>query len=259
MSDDQLEALARLAKESDSLLRAARMAAQAQASEGIDSSESVSVALDTEGRVAAVTVAADWQQRLGDEEMAAAVAEAVQDASVRRLAAWGAAFEDRSGSVAATCTRDPGAANVDELRSEPAEMQRRLQAAVTRDLSPEDRTAALTELLRMLEAVERGIDDVSCKLPAILSRTHTGRSSDGRVAVTVTGGGEVQSVHFDRRLLRDAHATTIGRQVTGAFRAAYKKAAADGVQQLIADSSLGELQQATQDPFGLARRLRMTD
>jgi hypothetical protein len=31
-----------------------------------------------------------------------------------------------------------------------------------------------------------------------------------------------------------------------------------GVDKLIADSSLGGVQRATQDPLGLARRLRMT-
>jgi hypothetical protein len=47
--------------------------------------------------------------------------------------------------------------------------------------------------------------------------------------------------------------------VTAAFRAAYEQVAVNGVQKLIADSPLGEVQRATQDPFGLAHRLRMTN
>ena len=100
---------------------------------------------------------------------------------------------------------------------------------------------------------------MSGKLQATVGATHIGQSPDRHVRVTVTGGGEVADVQFSRAWLREAHEANIARQVTAAFHAAYEQAAAHGVDRLIADSPLGEVQRATQDPFGLARRLRLTD
>jgi DNA-binding protein YbaB len=119
--------------------------------------------------------------------------------------------------------------------------------------------AALIELLGLAQAIERGIDEVSERLDDTLNATHRGHSRDRHVTVTLTGAGDVTAVSYDRSWLRDAHEINIGRQSTAAFRAAYENAATRGVQQLIADSPLGEVQRATQDPYGLARRLRLTD
>lgn len=44
-----------------------------------------------------------------------------------------------------------------------------------------------------------------------------------------------------------------------AFAAAYQAAQDAGVLRLVADSALGELLRDAQDPFGLARRLRLRD
>jgi DNA-binding protein YbaB len=126
-------------------------------------------------------------------------------------------------------------------------------------MSDADRRAALTELLELAQAIERGIDEVSGKLQATLNATHTGQSPDRHVRVSMTGAGDVTAVRFDRAWLREAHEINIGRQITAAFGAAYEKVAAHGVRRLIADSALGQVQRATQDPFGLAHRLRMTD
>jgi hypothetical protein len=43
------------------------------------------------------------------------------------------------------------------------------------------------------------------------------------------------------------------------LHAAYESVARGGVQKLIAESRLGQVHRATQDPFGLARRLRLHD
>ncbi|MCU7723851.1 hypothetical protein ODJ79_09010 [Actinoplanes sp. KI2] len=84
---------ARLHEEGDALTRAAGSAARATAA-GWDDSESVRVALDTEGRVVAVTVAAAWRRRLGVEGLSDAVLAAVRDAAMRRLEAWGEVYGD---------------------------------------------------------------------------------------------------------------------------------------------------------------------
>lgn len=71
-----------------------------------------------------------------------------------------------------------------------------------------------------------------------LSATHTGHSPHREVTVELTGGGDVTEVRFGRRWLRDAYEANLARQLTMAFRAAYKQVAANGVPHLIAESPL---------------------
>jgi DNA-binding protein YbaB len=266
MLDDRLDALRRLFEEGDGLLRTAGSAAQVSAAPGSDSTESVSVTLDGQGQVVGVSVVVSWQRRLGAEGLPGAVVEAVRDASMRRLNAWGEAYGEDGGDPSAHATGASaggifvaGGAVAEPVELDRGDFQRRLQAAATGQMSDADRRAALIELLELAEAIERGIDEVSGKLQATIQATHTGQSPDRHVTVTMTGGGDVTDVRFNRAWLREAHEINVGRQITAAFRAAYEKVAAQGVSQLIADSPLGEVQRATQDPLGLAHRLRMTD
>jgi len=255
MPDGSLDGLASLLEEGEDLVRHAQAAESGSASSGSDPTGSVSVTLDVHGRITAVTVSTGWQRQLGSEDLSGAVVEAVRSASIRRLDAWGSSFGEP----------DPDATGVTPARAaEPValdrdDFQRRLHAAATGPMSAEDRQAALSELLELAEAIERGIDEVSGKLQATLNAVYTGHSPDRHVTVSMTGGGEPTGVRFDRAWLREAHEINIGRQLTAAFRAAYEQVAANGVQKLIADSPLGEVQRATQDPFGLAHRLRMTN
>ncbi len=253
MPDGSLDGLARLLEEGEGLVRRARAAESGSASTGSDPTGSVSVTLDVHGRVSVVTVSAGWQRQLGAEDLSGAVVEAVRSASIQRLNAWGDSFGEPDTSTATPAgAAEPVALDRDDF-------QRRLHAAATGPMSAEDRQAALSELLELAEGIERGIDEVSGKLQATLNAVHTGYSPDRHVTVSMTGGGEPTAVRFGRAWLREAHEINIGRQVTAAFRAAYEQVAANGVQKLIADSPLGEVQRATQDPFGLAHRLRMTN
>jgi DNA-binding protein YbaB len=254
MPDDRLDAFGRVVEEGDAFLRTARSAAQVSGAPGSDASGSVTVTLDSQGRVTRVVVANGWQRRLGADGLSDAVVEAVRDATMQRLNAWGQAYGEGSTEAPASA-----AAGADDMGVDRGELQRRLQAAATGPMSAEDRRAALYELLELAENIERGIDEVSGKLQATLTATHAGQSADRHVTVTVTGGGDVVGVRFDRAWLREAHELNVGRQITGGFRAAYEKVAAHGVTQLIADSPLGAVQRATQDPIELARRLRLTD
>ncbi|SNY28374.1 YbaB/EbfC family nucleoid-associated protein [Paractinoplanes atraurantiacus] len=240
------EELAGLLEEGEELARTAQSAATAPAGPGSDETGSVRVTVDAQGQVAEVSVAAGWKRERGPEGLPAAVIEAVRDALSRRLAAWGEAYGEGKPEMPGPMEKGQG------------DFQRKLGELATRRMSAEDRRAALSELLSLLEAVERGLDEVDGQLESTLGATHTGHSPDRHVAVTVTGGGEVVDVRFGREWLRGAHEINIGRQTTAAFRSAYEKAAAHGVQQLIAGSPLGAAQRETQDPFGLARRLKLT-
>lgn len=231
--------------------RARTAAAGAADARGSDSTGTVTVSLDSDGHVAAVHVEAGWRRSLDPDELGDAVREAAQAAAVERLAAWGEAYADDSGAGSGA---EAVAADVP-----PADFAEQLREAATARMSSADGRAALLELLAMAEAVERGLDEVSARLRSTLDAVHTGRSADRHVTVTITGGGEVAGVRYDRSWLRDAHEINIGRQTLSAFAAAYAAVAHSGVERLIADSPLGEVQRAAQDPFGLARRLRLSD
>lgn len=63
---------------------------------GSDGTGSVAVTIDSEGRVTDVALERSWRQAVGEQALGAAVLEAVTDAGMRRLAAWGADIaEDR--------------------------------------------------------------------------------------------------------------------------------------------------------------------
>jgi DNA-binding protein YbaB len=250
MSGDPLEGLGRLLAEGAAAQEQTRAAAAAAANaRGTDSTDAVTVSLNSDGHVASVQVAAGWRHRLDPDDLGDAVRQAVWAAAVARLAAWGEAYADEPASSQGDTVTPP-------IHDSFAE---RLREAATARMSSADGRAALLELLAMAEAVERGLDEVSARLQSTVDATHTGRSADRHVTVTVTGGGEVTGVRYDRGWLRDAHEVNIGRQTVSAFAAAYAPAARSGVNRLIAESSLGEVQRAAQDPFGLARRLRLRD
>jgi DNA-binding protein YbaB len=249
---DPFEASQRQLDEGAAIREGARAAADGGAAggRGSDSSGAVTVSLDGAGRVAGVQIAAGWRGRVDAGLLGEAVREAVLAAAVARLAAWGESYADEGATV-------PGPAVDGPLGGESFAEQ--LQQAATARMSAEDGRAALLELLAMAEELERGIDEVSARLQSTVDATHTGRSADRHVTVTVTGGGAVTGVRYDRNWLLEAHEINIGRQTLSAFTAAYESAARTGVGQLIAESSLGEVQRAAQDPFGLARRLRLHD
>jgi DNA-binding protein YbaB len=279
MPGDPLADSERLRHEAAAARERARAAAAGAAdARGGDSTGVVTVSLDGDGHVAAVRVAAGWRRSLDPDELGNAVREAAQAAAVERLAAWGDAYADDTNVAAAVphdgvaerlrtaatpaVPHDRFAEQLREAATPEVPQDRfaeRLREAATARMSSADGRAALLELLAMAKAVERGLDEVSARLQSTLDATHTGRSADRHVTVTITGGGEVAGVRYDRGWLRDAHEINIGRQTLSAFTAAYAAAARSGVERLIADSSLGEVQRAAEDPFGLARRLRLSD
>lgn len=249
--DDRQEAWGRLLDDGDALLRRSRSAQQVAVDPGADDSGMVRVTLDRQGRVAAVTLTAGWRRNLGADRLPHAVLTAIRDAGQRRLIAWGEAYSGDQPVSGGAATASSG--------FDQADFQRRLQAVATASMSAADRQAALRELLDLARAVERGIDEISGKLHATLDATHVGHSPDRHVAATVTGGGEATAIRYDQAWLRAAHEINIGRQTTAAFHAAYQQVTAHGVHNLIADSPLGEVQRAAQDPLGLARRLHLSD
>jgi hypothetical protein len=248
VSDDRVDHLRALAEEGAALAGQARAAEQrASGATATDRTGAVTVTLDDEGRVSGVAVAQGWRRLIGSLALDQAVIEAIGAASRRRLETWGEAYADQAPAPAAALDHDAFA--------------QRLQAAASGGgpMSVEDSQVALRELLALVESIDQGLDEVSGALAGALSATHTGRSPDRKVQVTVTGGGDVTAIGYDRQWLLEAHEINVARQTAAAFRAAYQEAGRHGVREMIAGSRLGEAQQLAQDPLALARRLRLTD
>jgi DNA-binding protein YbaB len=286
VSDDRLDHMRALADEGAALAAQARAAEQrASGATATDRSGAVTVTLDDQGRVSGVAVANGWRRLLGSLALDEAVIEAVGAATRRRFEAWGDAYADQAPAPADFAWRRPdGDAYADQARVaadsadrddvarrqhspvaagsvDREDFARRLQEAAGGGgpMSVEDSEVALRELLALVESIDQGLDEVSGALDGALRATYTGRSSDRKVQVTVTGGGDVTAVGYDRQWLLQAHEINIARQTAAAFRAAYLEAGRHGVREIVADSRLGEAQQLAQDPLGLARRLRLTD
>lgn len=247
MADSRWDRFDQTARELDRFARfAQRQAAEAH---GSDPTAAVTVGLDPRGRVNAMTVAADWRRRTRNS-LPDAVRAAIEAATTARLEAWANAMNDPSTGMTSATELDLEA---------PRDFAAQLQEAVAAHPTPEAGEAALGELLGILQQVERGLDEASAQVERALSRAVRGRSSDGKVAVTLSGGGDLHEVRYDRNWLQHAAASSISRQTLAAFGDAYSQLDQGGVAKLIADSALGEAQQAVQDPFGLARRMRLTD
>jgi DNA-binding protein YbaB len=189
MSDDRLARSARLLEQSSAFRdRAHAAAGVASSATGSDVTGSVTVTLDGEGRVSAVRIRAGWRDRVEAGVLGDAVREAVQAAAVNRLAAWGQAFSDEV----------PAASPASAERLDRDGLADQLHQLSSGRMSAEDGRAALLELLAMAEDLERGIDEVSAGLASVESATHTGRSADRHVTVTLTGSGEVSALRYDR-------------------------------------------------------------
>jgi DNA-binding protein YbaB len=241
-------------------LAAERLAAHAAAARtaaagarGSDQAAAVTTELNLDGRVDAVHVAADWRDRLRARQtadapgLADAVVAAIRAATTARLEAWAHAVEDPPSTLAAAPV--PGTGD---------DFLRRLQQAAASAPGDETGQAALHEILNLLKQIEQGIDQVSTAADGALRRSLQGRSRDGQAAVTMTGGGDIERIRYQRHWLRHAHTDDIARQTMAALHDAYQQLDRGGIGQLIADSPLGAAQRTVQDPFGLAQRMRLT-
>ncbi|MGH3899026.1 MAG: YbaB/EbfC family nucleoid-associated protein [Pseudonocardiaceae bacterium] len=213
---------------------------------GSDGSGSVAVTVDSEGRVTDVRLERSWRQAVGEQALGAAVLEAVADAGMQRLAAWGA-------DVAAVAADGHGL----HLPRDPA-LRENSSAMAVRPVMAADggqTRQAVQELVSLLQGVEAELDDLERRTDRRLAQNVAGVSPNHLVKVTVTGGGQVTDVSLQPRFLKRTDDAGIARELRSAFQTAYGRVGSLGLQGLLGDGPLARLHALGQDPAGLLGRL----
>ncbi|MGH3962889.1 MAG: YbaB/EbfC family nucleoid-associated protein [Pseudonocardiaceae bacterium] len=205
---------------------------------GSDGTGSVTVAVDSEGRVTDVHLERSWRHAVGEQALGAAVLEAVTDAGMRRLAAWGA-------DVAAVAADGSGP----QGPQDPAPQENASRPMMAADSG--HTRQAVQELVSMLQGVEAELDDLERRVDRRLAQNVVGVSPNHLVKVTVTGGGQVTDVGLQPRFLKRTDDPGIARELRSAFQAAYERVGTLGLQGLLGDGPLARLHALGEDPAGL--------
>ncbi|MGI5216173.1 hypothetical protein [Plantactinospora sp. CA-290183] len=249
MHDDPVGRLTELWQRADVL--AQRLAAVTRPDgswDGSDGTGMVTVTVDAEGPVAAVAVEPQWRRRIDPEALGTAVREAAGAAQHGRLTDWAESFAEQHARP------DPLPRPMPPLQDT---LANRLDELATAGVSGDEGRAGLRELSRLVGSAVHAVGEVSAQLRVHARTTYTGHNQSRDVAVTVSGGGEVTEVRYDRHWLAEAGGQWIGRETVSAFRAAYQRASAESVEAVIARGPLGEIQELGADPHALARRLHL--
>ena len=247
--DDPLEKLAQLRDHSDVFAqKMSAVRASGSSYSGNDETGIITANLGVDGEVAGIVVGRDWRQKIGVERMAAAVQEAVRAAAIGRVQVWSEAFVEQDEAD------DPAPRPMALLDDTFAQ---RLSDAASLRMTREDSEATLRQLLALAEAIEDSIDQVSDQIQAAMNASYTGRSQSHNVSVTMTGGGDLTGIQYDKYWLMDASDIAISRETTEAFQAAYRQFGQQTTNDIIARSPLGEVKDLSEDPLALARRLNL--
>ncbi|MGQ0717061.1 MAG: YbaB/EbfC family nucleoid-associated protein [Pseudonocardiales bacterium] len=214
--------------------------------QGSDGTGSVAVTIDSEGRVTDVHLKQSWRHAVGEQSLGAAVLDAVTDAGMRRLAAWGA-------DVAAVAADGLGPYGPPD----PAPQENTSVAAFRTAMAADSTQTrqAVQELVSLLQGVETELDDLERRVDRRLAQNVVGVSPSHLVKVTVTGGGQVTDVGIQPRFLKRTDDPGIARELRSAFQAAYERVGALGLQGLLGDGPLARLHALGEDPAGLLGKL----
>jgi DNA-binding protein YbaB len=213
--DDPLEELAKLRDDLDVTAQKLDAVSKAAAGPftGSDSTGSVSVAVDGSGRVQAVTVGREWRTELGVDRLGAAVIEAIHAAATIFM------DELASGTAAQDEAADPTVRPAPLLSESLASELNQLSSGA---LTGDELQAGMAEMLSLLQTVNDSLDQVATQVTAFAAATHTGRSRSGHAWATVSGGGNVVDVGYNKRWLVNAHEFNVSRETREAFEAAYR-------------------------------------
>ena len=245
-----IDPIERLADSRDGLDRVAQRFERAQArrtaTDGRDSSGQVTVRTDPDGDVTDVIIGTNWQSLLDPEQLGAAVVAAYNDAGLTAAKQWGLELADALDEPEPATRPLPGVSD---------SVVGRLDALVTPEQLAERSDASMSAMIELLEQVVGDVDRVSADAAALAARTITGEAQGARV--TVSGTGHLITVELDPDWTSGTSASSVSRFVMTAHRQARREARARTVEDLVADSSIGELERLSRDPRALAERLRL--
>ncbi|NLU73170.1 hypothetical protein HCC61_10840 [Streptomyces sp. HNM0575] len=217
-------------------------------SQGLDSTGSVTVDLDTEGQLAGIRVDPDWQRSLRDTELGSAVVEAYQQAATKRLEGWGEAVERAETDPPRPRPR-PGMS--DTVAGQLFERFEQTGATI-------DDTRAMNRLLDMLDELEGAMEQAGDDVDTMSATEVSGRSSSGHVTARVSGTGDPVGLDFDTRWLGRAHAFNIGREAAEALEQARRRLA-ERTEESPPFARLATLAALAENPSDLATYLGLDD
>lgn len=246
-----LDPIDRIANSRDGLDRAAqrfeRADARRETVSGADASAQVMVRMTPDGIIQDLLIDPHWTGRLAPEEIGGAVEEAYLNASIESAEEWGRALaEEVDGPVPQTRPLSPAS---DSIYSQ-------LDQIVSPEALARRSDASLQAMVELLAAVNADLDRVSADAVALAGRTLVGEAQGAKV--TVNGTGVLTGVDIDPDWARATNAANLSTRIIGAYKDARRQARARTVDDLIAESSIGDVQRLAADPRALAERLRLT-
>lgn len=234
---DPLEDLSVAREEADVLNQQLERTQQLmQRVEGTDESGQVRAMLDRDGGFESVRIGFAWRQQFGSERLSPAIVEAVVAAKTARLEAWTNAFGEVEDVPA---RRARPSADGDPV----VEAMRALTQS-----SQNSAEAAFRAADNVLSDLVEGLDEANSLLDAHADSTFKGRSSSGHVTATVSGGGDLKTVDFDRRWIGRAHDANLSRETTGAILRAVKAAREQGLTALLQTTKIAQIARLATDP-----------
>jgi DNA-binding protein YbaB len=226
--------------------------------EGTDQSGAVKVAAGPDGRLKDLTLNRAWSRKLTAAELGPAVLEALQDAAVRRLQAWG---ETVAGAPARAEATDMV---VGKTRpAAPRRAQRRFTpkpfpvVGPPGDPSTPEAQEAAAELFDLLDGLASALADLKSTIEQRTTMEVAGRSVGGRAVVRLRGGVPAE-ITLDERWLVMADTADITRHISDAFAAAYKQHGTVTLADMTAGGPIGKAFELSNDPMALLRRLGLS-
>ena len=251
MPEPMSDPIERVGDARDGLDRAAqrfeRAAARRVGTSAMDASRQVTVRTTPDGTVEDILIATAWSRSLSPEELGAAVTEAYTAAGLAALDQWGTALADEvDGPEPAT---RPLAPTSDSLAFQ-------LGQIVTPETLAERSESSREAMADLLRAALREVDEVSARAQAQAHRTLVGTARGA--SVTVAGTGTLVAVDVEPAWATRTPASGLSQYLMSAYKDALRQARVDSVTDVVAASSLGELQRLAEDPQALAARLGLT-
>lgn len=185
---------------------------------------SVSVSLDGQGTIPAITVRGSWQRECEPEALASLILTTLTEAEQLRLAS---ALEGTE-------------AQLDDPVRRPRLLERPdIDLAAWRGRAGDESLRSAIETIGGLRGM---VADLQSSMLEAATSTHQGRSASGHARATCNGMGRLTGLELDARWLPGAHPHNIGRESVDAITNAQGEAAAHPMDQVVAQSRVGRLQ-----------------